>query len=95
MLQTHAHVRFGSKADICSAKEHVRFTPESGHVRCKTLMSALCQKRTSGHLFDHFVGALLQLQGQVDAESLSGPQVDDQFVLDRRLHGKLAGICTL
>ena len=27
-------VRFGSKADICSAKRHVRFTPKSGHVRC-------------------------------------------------------------
>jgi len=26
-----AFVRFGSKADICSAKSHVRFTPESGH----------------------------------------------------------------
>ena len=26
-------VRFGSKADICSAKGHVRFTPESGHVQ--------------------------------------------------------------
>ena len=24
-------VRFGSKADICSAKSHVRFTPECGH----------------------------------------------------------------
>ena len=23
--------RFGSKADMCSAKRHVRFTPESGH----------------------------------------------------------------
>src|SRR5262245_3116394 len=29
-----AHVRFGSKADICSAKGHVRFAPKSGHVRC-------------------------------------------------------------
>jgi len=29
-------VRFGSEADICSAIGHVRFTPESGHVRCKT-----------------------------------------------------------
>jgi hypothetical protein len=27
-------VRFGSKADICAATSHVRFTPESGHVRC-------------------------------------------------------------
>src|SRR4029078_1527045 len=26
-----ADVRFGSKADICSAKRHVSFTPESGH----------------------------------------------------------------
>jgi hypothetical protein len=24
------NVRFGSKADMCSAKRHVRFTPESG-----------------------------------------------------------------
>ena len=29
------HVRFGSKADICNANRHVRFTPNSGHVRCK------------------------------------------------------------
>jgi TRAP-type mannitol/chloroaromatic compound transport system substrate-binding protein len=29
-----ANVRFGSKADICSAPTHVRFTPESGHLRC-------------------------------------------------------------
>ena len=27
-------VRFGSKADMCSAKGHVRSTPESGHVQC-------------------------------------------------------------
>ena len=27
-------VRFGSKADMCSAKGHVRFTPESGHMQC-------------------------------------------------------------
>ena len=30
-----SNVRFGSKADICAAKSHVRFTPKSGHVRCK------------------------------------------------------------
>jgi hypothetical protein len=29
-----ADVRFGSLADICSASTHVRFTPESRHVRC-------------------------------------------------------------
>jgi hypothetical protein len=29
------NVRFGSKADMCSAKGHARLTPKSGHVRCK------------------------------------------------------------
>ena len=32
-----ADVRFGSKADVCSAKGHVRSYPESGHVRCTSL----------------------------------------------------------
>src|SRR5215831_6376142 len=41
-----AHVRFGSKADICSAPTHVRFTPESGHVR-RTSSCLLWAK--SGH----------------------------------------------
>ena len=34
--QVQGDVRFGSEADICGTKWHVRFTPESGHVRCKT-----------------------------------------------------------
>ena len=33
---THCNVRFGSKADMCSAISHVRFTPNSGHVQCTT-----------------------------------------------------------
>ena len=41
-----ADVRFGSKADICGAKSHVRFTPKSGHVRC-TRRCLLCAN--SGH----------------------------------------------
>jgi hypothetical protein len=32
-----AHVRFGSKADMCAAKGHVCFTLESGHVHCTSL----------------------------------------------------------
>src|SRR5262245_40503154 len=31
------NVRFGSKADICAAPAHVRFTPKSGPVRCTSL----------------------------------------------------------
>src|SRR5215470_20265566 len=39
-------VRFGSKADICNAKRHVRFTPESGHSRCKRPCPLDPRKRT-------------------------------------------------
>jgi len=38
-LEGPANVRFGSKADMCSAKRHVRFTPESGHT-CEPLFAA-------------------------------------------------------
>ena len=41
-----ADVRFGSKADICSAKRHVRFTPNSGHLQ-RTSPCPLCAN--SGH----------------------------------------------
>jgi len=33
-VDDRGYVRFGSKADMCSAKRHVRFTPKSGHVQC-------------------------------------------------------------
>jgi hypothetical protein len=39
-------VRFGSKADICSAKAHVRFTPQKRTLFGGSRMSAMCQKRT-------------------------------------------------
>ena len=65
-------VRFGSKADMCGAKRHVRFTPNSDResefpqtvmfalkrTRAVQLgMSAMGHKRTSRHLFDRLVGA--------------------------------------
>ena len=43
---TLSYVRFGSKADICSAKRHVRSYPKSGHVRCNSACP-LCAN--SGH----------------------------------------------
>ena len=33
-IRRRIDVRFGSKADICDAKSHVRFTLESGHMQC-------------------------------------------------------------
>ena len=41
-----ADVRFGSKADMCSAQAHVRFTPNSGHVTNRysiTSSAAICK----------------------------------------------------
>src|SRR5262245_27508328 len=46
--QCDSDVRFGSKADIRKAIGHVRFTPESGHVRCK---SQCLLWANSGHAF--------------------------------------------
>jgi len=44
--QNLVHVRFGSKADMCSAKWHVRFTPNSDRESGlpQTVMSALPPK---------------------------------------------------
>src|SRR5262249_44021611 len=39
IFERKSHVRYGPTADICSAKRHVRFTPESGHVQCKSRCS--------------------------------------------------------
>ena len=36
-------VRFGSLADVAQVRAMSAFTPESGHWRCRNLMSALCQ----------------------------------------------------
>ena len=44
-----AHVRFGSEADICSAKGHVRFTPNSERDSGHAANGRVCftpQKRT-------------------------------------------------
>jgi hypothetical protein len=38
--------RFGSKADMCTAKAYVRFAPKSGHVQCT---SACLLWANSGH----------------------------------------------
>src|SRR6202048_5473574 len=56
---------------------------------------ASCQKRVAGHLFDHLVGPLLEEQRHVEAECLSGLEVDRQLELDRGLDGKPARLLAL
>src|SRR5262249_21657829 len=55
-------VRFGSKADICSAQRHVRFTPESGHVQCNWRCPLWGQLRT-------WVGRLLAVEDTTKIEA--------------------------
>src|SRR5262245_37848127 len=43
-------VRFGSKADICSAKVHVRFAPESGHQNRPAILPSSHQLRQLGDI---------------------------------------------
>ena len=38
--QVQSDVRFGSKADMCGAERHVRFTPESGHAAIHSINSS-------------------------------------------------------
>jgi len=88
------HVRFGSKADICSAQGHVRFTPNSD-IDCVFRHVALGQKRTLLDLFDHLVGALLEMYRHLKTKRLSGLQIDHQLEFDRSLHGKFAWLLAL
>src|SRR3954449_10800410 len=46
-------------------------------------------------LFDHCVGALLELNGYIEAERLGGLEIDHQLELDRSLDGKLARLGAL
>jgi hypothetical protein len=43
-----ANVRFGSKADMCSAKRHVCFTPKSGHLSSYSITSSAVVSNLSG-----------------------------------------------
>src|SRR5262249_22042115 len=97
---------------MCSANEHVRFTPNSDR-ECafpQRVMSALppeadmCgakrnvrfgPKADIGILFDHVAGLRKQRWWDRYAERLSRFEIDHQFVLGWRLHGKIGGLLAL
>jgi hypothetical protein len=79
------NVRFGSKADMCGATGHVRFTPESGLMQCS---NACLLWANSGHgLLNYFVGAGEKRRWQGQSERLGGFAVDQQSVF-RRQHDR-------
>src|SRR5262245_1785144 len=64
---------------MCSARGYVRFTPESGHVRCKKgcLLWAISglMHRSKTVLFDNLVGTSKQRCGNCEPERFSRDQV--------------------
>ena len=89
-----SNVCFGSLADICTAKGHVRFAPnsdrESGFPQ--TLMSALPPKADMDDvltLIDHFIRACEYRQRQCEAEFLGNLEVDSQLKSGGLLHGQV------
>src|SRR5262249_38140693 len=65
------YVRFGSKADICSAKRYVRFTPKSRHVRCSSRCPLWAKSGHRAASFDHLVAATWRDGGTVKSRALA------------------------
>jgi len=65
---TGSHIRFGSKADICAAKSHVRFTPESRLMQrnnacllwrehCSGPLTQICDRRARASVLQFLHGS--------------------------------------
>ena len=72
-------VRFGSKADMCSAKGHVRSTPGSGHMQLQIADVRYVPKADITASFDHLVGGRQQGCRDLEAERPGGFEIDDQL----------------
>ena len=72
-------VRFGSKADICTAKRHVRFTPNSGH-RAPLIRSPQLER---------VVSKLSELMAEVHVQA-AGRMSEPEPILER--HRAKAGL---
>ena len=72
------NVRFGSKADICSAKRYVRFAPENGHVQ------VILAKGVAGELFRYSPRQLQFACGSDPAQTNGLPMTDCRVDVPRR-----------
>src|SRR5262249_39000378 len=71
LVKAPGNVRYGSKADICSAKRHVRSTPKSGHMHCT---SACPLWANSGHRNNYGrLGSNAATRGKITLISVNSP----------------------
>ena len=75
------HVCSTPTTDICALSEHFRFVKQTGLMH-----------RSKTQSFDHLIGQLLNVCGDIEAKHPGGLQVDPQFDPRRLLHRKLAGL---
>ena len=68
-----------------SRKEHVRFTPENGGVRCATRDVRFGPKADIG-LFDHFVGAAKKCGRECETEGLGSLEIYHCLIFCWRLY---------
>ena len=72
------NVRFGSKADMCSAERHVRFTPNSGHAQCKN-RCPLCANSGHDGLFDDRVCTPQESVRNCQSKCFGGLEINDKL----------------
>ncbi len=105
------YVRFGSKADICSAKGHVRFTLNSDRDSglpqqpmsalppkadmCSALVHVYFGPKADIVLLNHFVRPGKYCRRNCEAQCLRGLEIDDKFVLVWRLHWQIGWLLAL
>ena len=86
------HVRFRSKADMCGAKRHVRFTSENGHVRCNLGCPLWAETDIRLLIRSPRRLALTATMGLSESERLCGFQVDDQIEFGCLFHRQIARV---
>ena len=91
---SESHVRFGSKADMCSARRHVRFAPESGHLQCNSVCPL---SANSGHArsLNYVVRNGKDPLRNVEPECLCGCEIDNELELRRLQHRQVVRLRTL
>jgi hypothetical protein len=70
MMAVSRDVGFTSKASVLKCDRHVRFGP-------------IADSCTAANLFDHLVGALLNMKRHVESERLGGLDIHNQLKLGR------------